>query len=132
MNAKELIERIEKTNQRSAWDKGVASYAVELAETLQEVYGDAELPVDFAELQGAMLNGAESWRAYSYGGCSFIYDADIAERLLPPSELKRKRGGELQPNSNETWLDVQARALRRASWLIGWFIPMYDGRGKRG
>ena len=118
MNAKELIERIDATNPRSAWDKGIASYAVELAETLQDMYADADLPLDFEELQGAMLNGAENWQAYSYGGCSFICDGDIAERLCTPSELKRKRGGELQPNSNETWLDVQERALRHAAWLV--------------
>lgn len=118
MDAKELIERIEKTNTRSAWDKGVASYAVELAETLQEVYGDAELPFGCSELSKAMLNGAENWREYSHGGNSLIYDGDIAARLCTPSELKRKRGGELRPNSNETWLDVQARALRHAAWLV--------------
>lgn len=118
MDAKELIERIEKTNPRSAWDKGVASYAVEIAETLQRIYGDADLPVQVKTLQSAMLNGAENWRAYSHSGCSFIYDGDIAERLCTPSELKRKRGGELQPNSNETWLDVQARALRHAACLV--------------
>lgn len=118
MDAKELIERIDATNPRSAWDKGVASYAVELAETLQEVYGDADLPVKSTELQCAMLNGAENWRAYSYGGCSFIYDGDIAERLCTPSELKRKCGGELQPNRDETWFDVQGTALHNASWLV--------------
>ena len=30
-----------------------------------------------------------------------IYDSDIAERLCTPSELKRKRGDELPPNSRE-------------------------------
>lgn len=115
MIANDLLEKLCEVKPRSAWDKGVASYAVELAETLQDIYGDADLPVDFAELQGAMLSGADDWRQYSYGGCSFIYDGDIAARLCTPSELKRKRGGELQPNSNETWLDVQARALRHAA-----------------
>lgn len=129
MNAKELIERIDATNPRSAWDKGVASYAVELAETLQEVYGDAELSVDFAKLQGAMLNGAENWREYSHGGCSYIYDEDIAACLCTPSELKRKRGGELQPNRNEKWLDVQARALRHAAWLVHTLVRSEVARG---
>lgn len=129
MDAKELIERIDATNPRSAWDKGVASYAVELAETLQEVYGDADLPVKFTRLQRAMLNGAENWREYSYGGCSFIYDGDIAERLCTPRELKRKRGGELEPNGNETWLDVQARALRQAAWLVRTLVRSEVARG---
>jgi hypothetical protein len=61
-----------------------------------------------------MLNGAQDWDEYSYGGCSLIYNGDIAKRLCTPSELKRKRYGELNPNSRENWLDVQARALFRA------------------
>jgi len=61
-----------------------------------------------------LLNGAHDWIEYSYGGCSFIFDSDIAERLCTPSELKKKKGGELQPNSYELWLDVQARALNQA------------------
>lgn len=30
------------------------------------------------------------------------------------AELKRKHGGTYEPNSRETWLDVQARALYQA------------------
>lgn len=30
------------------------------------------------------------------------------------AELKRKHGGTYEPNSRETWLDVQARALHQA------------------
>ena len=68
--------------------------------------------------QVTLLNGAENWRAYSYGGCALIYDADIAERLCAPSEYAKKRQGERAPNSRETWLDVQARALGQAATLI--------------
>lgn len=28
------------------------------------------------------MNGAKSWAQYSYGGCSLVYDGDIAERLF--------------------------------------------------
>ena len=38
-------------------------------------------------------------------------------------QLKRKRGGELPPNAAEDWLDVQARALRRAAQYV---IGTYD------
>ena len=65
-----------------------------------------------------MMNGAENWRRYSYGGSSLIYDKDIAERLCTPSELKRTRGGMRKPNSSETWLDVQTRALNQAARII--------------
>lgn len=60
------------------------------------------------------LNGASNWDEYSWGGCSLIYDADIAERLCCPSELKKTRNGERRPNSREEWLDTQARALYQA------------------
>jgi hypothetical protein len=65
-----------------------------------------------------LLNGAANWREYSYGGCALIYDADIAERLCSPSEYRKTREGQRAPNSRETWLDVQARALGQAATLI--------------
>ena len=93
---------------RSAWDKGVLSYALELLEFYEPETVTEE----------GLLNGAAHWNAYSYGGSAAIYDEDIAERLCTPSELKKKQGGELQPNARETWLDVQARALVQAARLI--------------
>lgn len=92
---------------RSAWDKAVKQYAIELLESLEGNYTGA-----------ALLNGAENWRDYSYGGCSLIYDYEIAERLCSPSELKRSKYGEKQPNPRETWLDCQARALGQAATRI--------------
>lgn len=35
-------------------------------------------------------------------------------RLCSPGEFRRRRGGTLPPNSRETWLDVEARAVYRA------------------
>ena len=98
---------IEATNPRSAWSRGVKLYALELLESLESDYTAA-----------ALLNGAENWQAFSYGGSALIYDADIAERLATASELKRKKGGDLPPNAGETWLDCQARALSQAARLI--------------
>jgi hypothetical protein len=103
----EIKSAIEATNPRSAWSKAVKSYALEILESLDGEYRAV-----------ALLNGAESWRAYSFGGCSLIYDAEIAERVCSPSELKRKRGGDLAPNARESWLDCQARALSQAARLI--------------
>ena len=94
---------------QSAWEKGVSLYASELMEDYRNNYSYG------VPTRERLLNGADNWKHYSEGGCSLIYDCDIAERLCSPSELKRKRGGELQPNSRETWLDVQARALSQAS-----------------
>jgi hypothetical protein len=103
----ELTAIITATPARSAWRKGIKLYALEMIEEMEDGFA----PV-------ALLNGAESWRAYSYGGCALIYDSDIAERLCSPSEYGKTRQGERAPNSRETWLDVQARACGQAANLI--------------
>jgi hypothetical protein len=99
---------------RSAWSRAVHTYAVELVESLED---GADLANEVM-LQKALLNGASSWAQYSEGGCALVYNADIAERLCSPSELKRVRGGERQPNSRETWLECQSRALWQAHKVI--------------
>lgn len=105
-----LIKKLEEKKCRSAWSRGVREYAIELIENLKAK--DFE---SLHSLYNAMLNGARDWNEYSWGGCSLIYDGDIAERLCTPSELKKTRNGERQPNNREEWLDVQARALYQAS-----------------
>lgn len=99
---------------RSAWGRGVHAYAIELVDGLDD---SADLSNETL-LRKALLNGADDWQQYSDGGCALIYDADIAERICSPSELKRVRGGERQPNARETWLDCQARALSQAAFLV--------------
>ena len=107
MNTQQLINKITALKTRGAWAAARKTYALELLESLDGEYTPESL-----------LNGARTWSEYSYGGNSLIYDADIAERVCNPSELKRKRGGELQPNTDETWLDCQARCLSQAARLI--------------
>ena len=105
------------TAERSAWGRGVAQYALELLDTVEEwreYNNGAEIPNNRAELKKIALNGAKDWSAYSWGGSSLCYDGDIAERLCTPSELKRTRNGERNPNGRESWLDCQARALHQA------------------
>lgn len=116
--ASEAIKNNKSAN-RSAWGRGVTVYALELLEELAEAIQGGWLSLDDLDsVQGrkrAMLNGASDWSDYSWGGCSLIYNSDIAERLCTPSELKRTRGGEWRPNASEEWLDTQARALHQAS-----------------
>ena len=113
-----LYTSIKDEKQRSAWDKGVTEYALEmvkeLAEQIEGGYFD-ELNLEPKKVRAALLNGAASWSQYSWGGSALIYNCDIAERLCSPSELKKTRNGERRPNSREEWLDTQARALSQAA-----------------
>jgi hypothetical protein len=104
----QLKELLNNYKTRSAWDKGVKAFAFDLLDNLE----GRDITKD------NLLNGATNWSQYSYGGSAFIYDADIAEHLSTPSELKSRKGGDWQPSKNETWLDVQARALSQACSLI--------------
>lgn len=99
----------------SAWSKGVRLYACELVETATE--NDIQL-ASVADLKKELLNGAQDWSDYSSGGSALVYDYDICERLCTRSEFKKTRNGEKNPNSHETWLDCQARALRQAERMI--------------
>lgn len=63
------------------------------------------------------------------GGCSLIYDSDIAERLCCPSELRKTHNGERRPNSKEEWLDTQARALTQAANRVCRHIHNIDKNG---
>lgn len=113
-----IRESIAAESQRSAWDKGVTLYALELLEELKaSIDGGYINPEDMTSpklLEKALLNGASDWAQYSWGGCALIYDESIAERLCTPSELKKTKSGERRPNRNEEWLDVQSRALYQA------------------
>ena len=103
---------------RSAWDKAINIYASEFIDDLEENLNGGYITMEDLEspamLEKSLLNGADNWNEYSWGGCSLCYNYDIAKRVCTPSELKRKREGMLQPNSREDWLDVQARALYQA------------------
>ena len=105
MTVENIRKELESRKNRSAWEKGVNEYALELIENID----DNEIPT-----KEMMLNGARTWNEFSWGGCSLIYNGDIAERLCCPSELKRTRNGERKPNSREEWLDTQACALYQA------------------
>ena len=109
MNKDLLIKKIEAQKAR-----GVKVYALELLEG----YEGEEIPENWEVLKADLLNGAENWKAYSWGGCSLIYNQDIAKRLSTASELKITRNGERKPNAQEEWLDCQARALYQACNLI--------------
>ena len=114
-----IREHIHSKSPRSAWDKGVKAYAIELLDNLEESLSYAPEALDNLNLlDKALLNGASNWTEYSEGGCSLISNVDIASRLCTPSELRKTHFGDRNPNSREQWLDVQARALAQAASLI--------------
>lgn len=114
-----IRERLEGIKPRSAWDKGVKEIAESLLDQYEEIvrYGEGSDPVP-PLTEKAVLNGANSWEQYCYGGCAMIYDREIAETLCTPSELRRTDHGRKAPNSRETWMDVQVRAHVQAWALI--------------
>ena len=108
MNKYEICSAVEAQKARSAWARGVRQTALDMLE-----------PIDDEMLSAKdALNGAETPEDWAYGGCGLIYDADIAELLCTPSELRRSKGGERPPNSRESWLDVYSRAAYQAYDLI--------------
>ena len=114
MKKQDLIKKLEALKLRGAWARGVRVYALELLEG----YEGEEIAENWEALKSDLLNGAENWKEYSWGGCSLIYNQDIALRLCNPSELKKTREGMRKPNRQEEWLDTQARALYQASNMI--------------
>lgn len=121
MKITDIITALENRKTRSAWDKGVNQYALDLCDRLAEALdydGLEEVPESVSIIRKMLLNGASDWHEYSWGGCSLIYDRDIAERLCTPSELKKTRNGQRKPNAQEEWLDTQARALFQAAERI--------------
>lgn len=131
MTINELIKKIEAAKPRGAWSKGVKFYALWMLENVE----DYTRPADSLTL-GELVNhcgyvrvkigmfSAQGWNAAketSEGGCFHIYSCQIAQQLCNPSELRscqRKDGSYRNPNSRESWLDVQTRAVYQALLLI--------------
>lgn len=122
----EVAKEVQKHGARSQWKKGVLEYAVELAEQLCE-YREETSKIF---LQTHLLNGAISWKEYSWGGNSLIYNEDIAKRLATKSEIKSRtnKAGHLNSwaNAKEQWLDVQARALYQAYRELKDIVIVWD------
>lgn len=113
-NLESIRNVIQNSKARSAWDKGVKLYALELLGHID----DPDALTNEKLLCRALLNGAADWKQYSEGGCALCCNQDIAVRLCAPSELRRTNGGRWKPNRRESWLDVQARALYQAAESI--------------
>ena len=113
MNKQELLKAIESKKTISTWDKAISLYAYELIEDVEQ----EEITMEDIK-NGLLLNGADDWGQFSYGGCSLCADYDIAKRLCTPSAFKKSKEGQYNPNKYENWLDCQTRALRQAERRI--------------
>lgn len=110
---KELIihelENMKKRFARSAWDKGVYDYAFDILEPLDDELEDVNADT--------LMNGANTWTSYSYGGCALICDDDIAKRMCTPSEYKKYLNAGLNSKLSDPyyWIgNIQTRALFQA------------------
>lgn len=116
----EIRARLEAVKTRSCWDRGVKEFAHTLLRSYEDIceYCDNNgQPIPELN-EETLLNGADDWNAYCYGGGALIYNTDIAKALCTPSMLKKKDGGRLDPNHCEIWMDVQVRAYYQAFRLL--------------
>lgn len=118
-----LVETAPQRKNVSCWKRDVKFYAIWLIDKLPDDYcmifeTQAELEKHIKIFKKLLLNGAENWHLYSCSGRVYVCSNDIAGALCTPSGYRKTKGGEKQPNSQETWLDVQARALFQAELLI--------------
>lgn len=122
-NIQAVSNEVMNNKTRSAWDKGVKAYALEMLESFEEwqKFNESE-GLECLELdERTALNGASDWDAWSYGGCGLVYDSAIAERLCTPSEMRKlqyKTGAMRSPAPCTNWLDIEARAARQAWQMI--------------
>lgn len=138
MLLEQLKERLEAEQKkaRSAWEKGVFSYAVEMVENVQndsimsrEQYAEKHDVGDFLNhVGGRGINMNAFWTVddrikvrhlsndASWGGNFEMYNDDVVKRLCTPGEIKKYESGRMQygPNSKEQWIDVQSRAVNQA------------------
>lgn len=137
---------------RSRWDRAVIEDAEEMiSEAIDNLRDNPdEAPQDLTALTADLLNVSIStlkmWggddghngirnlyqcaHESSWAGCFLCYDYDIARHYCTPSELKRTRDGERQPNAREDWLDVQARAIYQALSKIRHLWSMEAGKNQ--
>lgn len=70
----QMIAQLEGKKDRSAWGRGVNVYALELVEELEERAAyEGRNPKPGQECREWLLNGANDWSQYSWGGSALIY-----------------------------------------------------------
>ena len=113
INRKEFYSftRTINTSCRSQWERGVEFYAHFLASALNDDY--LPVKIEVKDIFKILLNGAESWHQFAWGGCCQISNEDIAKTLLTPSQCKRIT--QADTINGHHLLDLEARALASAA-----------------
>lgn len=77
----DILAALEARKDRSAWNKGVTAYAINLLDQYQErAEYEGREAASRKELEEWLLNGASTWGEYSWGGSALIYNGDVATR----------------------------------------------------
>lgn len=73
---------------RSAWSRGVKDYAADLLGSLRD-----DQPITKQNL----LNGANDWSQWAYGGCGLVYDSAIAKCFATRLSSSARKAATLRP-----------------------------------
>lgn len=126
MNIKELKDKLneEEKKARGTYQKAIYKYAFELVDNIADAYISTAEELEHLEnitnLEERALNGASSWRKYSWGGSSLCYNSDILNRLFCPSLAKKYQYSDTI--SGRHLLDYQSSALAKAFCKIKFLI----------
>lgn len=111
MLTSELLNKLEKKQKKytSKRMQAIFDYAIDEVEERHDIE-EYQNNIKYKELKEILLNGAENWREYSFGGCSLIYNSEIVARL--PKSFKRYK------NNGTKLLEIQANYLHNALFEI--------------
>lgn len=99
------------TTCRSQWERGVEFFAHFLAEALNDDY--LPLGIEVKDIYKILRNGAKNWHQFAWGGFGYVYNDDIANILLTPSQCKRIT--QADTFNGYHLLDLEAQALANAA-----------------
>lgn len=127
---RDIRNELDNRSARSAWDRGVRDFAVDMLESYLErrnlcIWDGLVRMGKITEED--LLDGAKDWSQYSRDGNYLIYNQDICRALCNQRDQKRTQDGKLPPNDQEDWLDFQARALQQAAQMV---MKAVNRRGK--
>ena len=122
----QLLDYVNEMPARSAWNRAVKLYALDLLDSveMEAIENAPQFGAGWAVtqyrgqvngLRHVLINGARTWLEYSEGGCSLIYDDEIAERCCSPAVYAKSNHGEKMTLRGRSWLEVQAWGLNQAA-----------------